>query len=244
MLHPLILGTTLARHVPPLMLADASATSLADFSGPASTLFNNMRAPASLLAGTLLGATWSLAPLATDSSAVALVKRLHTLVGLLAACSELIAIIVCTVAINKLSEIRSPQTDGVGGLLASSSYELSWTAANANFFFGLLGLVTMTGARGYLILASSGKCYAAAAACMAAAAGLLMTSTINTGIASGDGTMCGEQAPFGRSFGALFLRYTALLIGRARTAPLTLLSLLCAFAAAVLVAAGALAGAL
>ena len=107
-------------------------------------------------------------------------------------------------------------------------------------FFGLLGLVAMTGARGYLALVSSGVYYAAAAACLAAAAGLMMTSAINTGIASGDGTMCGEHAPFGRSFAALFVRYTVLLVKRARTAPLTALSLLCALAAAVLAALGAL----
>ena len=57
----------------------------------------------------------------------------------------------------------------------------------------------MTGARGYLVLASSGVFYAAAAAFLAASAGLLITSAINTGISSGDGTMCGKQAPFGRS---------------------------------------------
>ena len=244
MLHPLIIRSAAAPppHLLPFMLADvaSSTDAAADYSDAASALFNNMRAPASLLAGTLLGATWSLAPLPTDAGAVKIVKRLHTLVGLLATCSEIIAIIVCTVAINKLSEIKPPPTQGVSGLLASPAYELSWLGANANFFVGLLGLVAMTGARGYLVLASSGVFYAAAAAFLAASAGLLITSAINTGISSGDGTMCGKQAPFGRSLADLFMRYAALLTRRARTAPLTGLSLLSALAAAALAAAGAL----
>ena len=94
---------------------------------------------------------------------------MHMLVGLLSVGAELVAIIACTVAINKLSEIKravtsraaqttsdSPATHiscilvrlaslqptaGVAKLLTSEpTMALWWLTANVNFFAGLVGL--------------------------------------------------------------------------------------------------------
>ena len=96
-------------------------------------------------------------------------RRMHMLVGLLSVGAELVAIIACTVAINKLSEIKravtsrvaqttsdSPATHiscilvrlaslqptaGVAKLLTSEPTMALWRlTANVNFFAGLVGL--------------------------------------------------------------------------------------------------------
>jgi xanthosine utilization system XapX-like protein len=242
---------TSTRHHPRLPLLAARAADaaplgfdVADYSSQASGLFNNMRAPASFVAGVLLGASFSLLPAATDTPAVGLVKRLHMLIGLASVSSELVAITACTVSINKLSELKLPPTAGVYSLLmCDPDVELSWLAANVNFFAGLFGLMLMTGVRGYLALSvSCGPLWGGAAACIAAAAGLQMASMINRGIASGGGSMlCGPlqaRPRFGRSLLGLVWRYVSVLCSRARGAPLAAMSLMCAVGAAALGLAG------
>lgn len=213
-----------------------------DYHREASELFNNMRAPASLLAGALIGATFSLNTLPTDAILTALVKRLHMLVGLVSVSSELLAVVACTVAINKLSEVRVPETAGVQKLLvADDRFELAWLAANFNFFIGLIGLVVMTGARAWLAFGTAGRQWALASAFSAASTALLMASLVNTAIATGDGSKRGPTA-FGKSRSLLGLgvRFAALLGKRAKSAPLTAASLACALAATGCAAAGML----
>ena len=184
------------------------------------------------------------------------------LVGLLSVGAELVAIIACTVAINKLSEIKravtsraaqttsdSPATHvscilvrlaslqptaGVAKLLTSEpTMALWWLTANVNFFAGLVGLCGMTGVRGFLAFGGCGFCWGGAGGCVAASAALLMTSLINTAIASGDGSEAEAANVFG-----LLLKYNALLLQRAATAPLTAASLLCALGGSLFALAG------
>ena len=219
---------------------------VSDYSSQASALFNNMRAPASFVAGVLLGASFSLAAAPTDGPAVGFVKRLHLLIGLASVSAELVAIVACTVSINKLSERKLPPTAGVHRLLmCDPDVELSWLTANVNFFAGLFGLVLMTGVRGCLALSgSSGPVWGAAAALVATSAGLLMASLINRGIASGGGSiiMCGPNPRFGRSLFGLVARYLSVMSDRARGAPLAAMSAMCALGAAALGAAGVVVG--
>lgn len=230
-----------AARLRPLLLAATAATSaddrllpeVRDYSGAATALFNNMRTPASLLTGILLGATFSLAASPSDGWLLRVVKRAHMLLGLVSSGATLVAIVACTVAINKLAEIRTPPTAGVRRLLASDDdLELAWLAANVNFSTGLVGLVGLTGVRGFLALhASGGLLWGGACACVAAAVALLMTSLINIAIAKGGG-LVGEPC----TLLGLQLRYAALLLRRASRAPLMALSLLCTLSAVVLAA--------
>ena len=78
---PLLALRAPVRPAPCLITADAAAEAQAgefevsDYAGQASGLFNNMRAPASLLTGALLGATFSLSPVAGDVPWLKLLKR-------------------------------------------------------------------------------------------------------------------------------------------------------------------------
>ena len=224
----------------PLLIASVASSSehwpIKDYSNEARALFNNMRAPASLIAGVLLSATFALMPAPTDARAVAIVKRVHLMIGLFSSSATLLSVVICSIAINKLSEIKSPPTVGVKRLMTSdASIELAWLGANANFFVGLVGLVVLIGVRGVLIFSSTGcgLLCGSTSACFVGSAALLMVSLINTGIEQGDGSLS-SPTRFGRSLFGLFMRYTTLLYQRARTAPLTALSLLCALGGSLL----------
>lgn len=217
-----------------------------DYSGEASDLFNNMRAPASLLAGALLGACFSLVPSAGDRRTLSLLKRVHLFVGLLSVSAELLAVVACTVTINKLAEVRRPPTAGVQKLLfCDSEIELAWLTANVNFFAGLFGLLVLTGLRGYMSFGGCGPFWGTAATLVTTSVGLQMASMINCAIASGDAslTRCssGDRPGGGRSMLALVTRYHVLLLAEARQAPLAALSILCTLAATVCGMAGAFA---
>ena len=62
-------------NAPMEVIAQAGEFEVSDYAGQASGLFNNMRAPASLLTGALLGATFSLSPVAGDVPWLKLLKR-------------------------------------------------------------------------------------------------------------------------------------------------------------------------
>ena len=98
-----------AREPPPPRCGTAAlfAAAPAQYSGAASGLFNNMKTPASILAGALIG-TGFLSPLPKakkgEHNAVRTMRKLHLVVAAMSFCSELLSVMWATVAVNKLTE--------------------------------------------------------------------------------------------------------------------------------------------
>mmetsp|Transcript_24277 Transcript_24277/g.35982 ORF Transcript_24277/g.35982 Transcript_24277/m.35982 type:complete len:267 (-) Transcript_24277:218-1018(-) len=157
----------------------ASAAALKDYAPAAASLFNNMKTPASILAGAMIPLGF-LSPLpqppahvkAVPSStnkkgkqeeetdlAIAITKsfdrmirKSYLLVTLFSFGSELLAIIWSTVAVNQLTETAVAPAESVWALLKRDWYDLAWAATNSHFFFGMLGFMWMVGTRAYLMV--------------------------------------------------------------------------------------------
>ena len=156
----------------------ASAAALKDYAPAAASLFNNMKTPASILAGAMIPLGF-LSPLPqppahvkavpptkkrgkqTEESdlAIAITKSLdrslrksYLLVTLFSFGSELLAVIWSTVAVNQLTETVIPPAESVWALLQRDWYDLAWSATNSHFLFGMLGFMWMVGTRAYLMV--------------------------------------------------------------------------------------------
>lgn len=177
-----------------------------DFSGAAIGLFNNMRTPASLLAGTAGGLAYGFVPSATCTGALALFKRVHTVLGVSAVCMALFTVLLCTICINKLSEEDVPPAVSVDALL-QRDWEFEWVGANVNFIGGLLIVAMMIGVKAYLVL--GGGSFGSAAALIVASIFAGSLHIVNAAIAEGDGTSAGG-VQFGASMTSLVTRYLEL----------------------------------
>ena len=155
----------------------ASVAAVKDFAPAAASLFNNMKTPASILAGAMIPLGF-LAPLpqppwvkavppanksgeeAAESvvaSAITrgldrMLRKSYLLVTLFSLGSELLAIIWSTVAVNQLTETIVPPAESVWALLQRDWYNLAWAATNSHFLFGMLGFMWMVGTRAYLMV--------------------------------------------------------------------------------------------
>lgn len=186
-------------------LALRGGATVADYSGAAAELFNNMRAPAALIGGSIVPIGFAAVPEPAlgDTPLVRTLKQVHMIVAIGALCSEIIAVIYSTIAINKLSETVVAPAASVMDLL-SRDYETAWLGCNINFLLGMFGFTLLLGLRAWfsfgdklgkvgMLLVTSVLCHS--------------LSIVNKGIQIGDGSGGG----FANSFFGLCLRYGALL---------------------------------
>jgi len=139
----------------------ASAAALKDYAPAAASLFNNMKTPASILAGAMIPLGF-LSPLPQppahvaavtpsktkgDKSKVKLSTKIHKsfdrmlrktylLVTLFSFGSELLAVMWATVAVNQLTETVVAPATSVWALLKRDWFDLAWSATNSHFVFG------------------------------------------------------------------------------------------------------------
>lgn len=137
----------------------ASAAALKDYSGAAASLFNNMKTPASILAGAIIPLGF-LSPLPQPPAHVAAVakkgkkepepdlvasiqksldrmlRKTYLLVTIFSFGSELLAVIWSTVAVNQLTETVVAPAESVWALLRRDWYDLAWSATNSHFLLG------------------------------------------------------------------------------------------------------------
>ncbi|CAE7725483.1 hypothetical protein AK812_SmicGene26168 [Symbiodinium microadriaticum] len=207
---------------------------VADFSAQAAKLFDNMRAPAALLAGAVVPIGFMASPkiVPDDPRWLKRVKRMHYVIASVAICCHLTTVVWSTITVNKLNE-RSPPPAGSLMQLLKQYYELPWIGCNVNFIMGLLAfaclLVTFSLAS---VSAASYNLVCRPVACTVAAAICLMISIVNDGVSQGDGAEGGLR--FGSNMLMLFVRYVSLLAAHALKGPRPLLLLTFVFAGAAI----------
>lgn len=205
---------------PPTRTSVRLRTSLVDYSPAATALFENMKTPASILAAGMISIGF-LAPFQLPESVegqpkmvrrIELLKRAYITVTLISFCSELLAVMWATVAVNQLTERVVAPSESVWDLLQRDC-DLSWAAVNSHFVVGLVGFMYMVGIRGYIMLLAAEASEALIAATLAgvAAALLLMVSVVNRGVEAGGG----EGIGYGATVLDLFAHYVTLLYERA-----------------------------
>lgn len=179
------------------------------YSEEAISLFNNMRLPAAIIAGSILPLGFGF-PLrvGADPIVFSLCVRSHLMIAVASLAAELVAIVYSTVAVNKLTECEHtmPATRGVLPLLMDY-YEEAWLGCNCCFFLGLFGAASMIGLRALLEF----RTFGVAPALLMAAAVALMCASVNEGIAQGDGSGDSPLRFSPPSLGGLTYRYLYLL---------------------------------
>jgi hypothetical protein len=123
--------------------SSSSTDVLLDYAPAAAALFNNMKTPASILSAGMVSLGF-LAPFRLSDSMkrspkllrrVELLKRAYILVTLVSFCSELLAVMWATVAVNQLTETVVLPATSVWTLL-QRDFDLSWSATNSHFVLG------------------------------------------------------------------------------------------------------------
>jgi hypothetical protein len=188
-------------------------TGLADYSSATASLFNNMKTPASIIAGAMvpIGLLNPVAfdPDKTDGAFATFLRRSYPLVAVMALCSELISVMWATVAVNQLTETKIDMAASVWHLI-QRDFEIPWVATNAHFVFGMMGFLWVIGCRVYF-MAHKGPIGISAAG-MVGSCFLLLTSIVNRGVAAGGGN---AELRFGTNVLSLFHTYSCLLWKRA-----------------------------
>ena len=194
-----------------------SAASLSQFAPAAASLFNNMKTPASILAGSMVPLGFT-SPLPTTENGSETEKKfdqrlrkIHMFLAVVSLCSELIAVMWATIAVNQLTETVVAPAESVWHLL-QRDFNLEWLAVNSHFIVGMLGFMSMIGIRVYLSAIASGfqTTGAMSVLSMVTAGLLLMVSIVNRGVAAG-----GRQHNVGGNFISLITGYVYLLFKRA-----------------------------
>ncbi|KAG7340272.1 hypothetical protein IV203_023815 [Nitzschia inconspicua] len=140
-------------------------------------------------------------------------RRTYIVVTLISFCSELLAVMWGTVAVNQLTERTLDPAGSVWELL-QRDVDLEWAAVNSHFVVGLIGFMYMVGLRGYVMLleAEASEALMVSVLSGVSAALLLMVSIVNRGVESGGGDGIG----YGHTVLDLFGHYIMLLYQRAR----------------------------
>ena len=179
-----------------------------------------MKTPASILAAGMISigflAPFQLPPSILDQPGlvrrVELLKRAYILVTLVSFCSELLAVMWATVAVNQLTERIVAPSASVWDLLQRDC-DLAWAATNSHFVVGLVGFMYMVGIRGYLMLLTAEASDALITGTLFGVGSslCLMVSIVNRGVESGGG----DGVRYGATVLDLFGHYVALLYQRA-----------------------------
>ncbi|KAL3921127.1 MAG: hypothetical protein SGILL_002914 [Bacillariaceae sp.] len=191
----------------------STAAALADHSAAAVGLFNNMRVPAALIAGSLVPIGILSAPQIDekkDSKVTKLAKKANILLAGISLLNEILAVTYSSIAINKLVEIAAPPTTGVAELIAQT-HLLAWVGTNVHFLLGLTGFALVVGAKAYF--GGFGSKVGRAAMGWSVAVFLQAVSIINRGISMG---AMDESARFASNLFTLVAKYIKLLVKSAK----------------------------
>lgn len=193
----------------------AVSLGLEQYASDAISLFNNMRAPAAVLAGAIvpMGFGQPLPPPPDgkkEGEVARFVRQAYMLVVIISLSSDLLSVMWSTVAVNQLSETVVAPASSVWHLL-SRDFALPWAGTNAHFTLALLGFMWMVATRGYLAYTSNGFNVGRAGAGFATSGFLLMLAIVNRGLSIGRVDKMKSGAPVL----ALFCRYVKLLVKRA-----------------------------
>ena len=190
--------------------ATSAAVQLAQYAPQAISLFNNMKTPASILAGAIVGLGFG-SPLNVQSpdgveetGLEKFLRKSYLIVAAISLLSELIAIMWSTVAVNQLTERVIAPAPSVWHLL-QRDFDLSWAAVNSHFMLGMFAFSYIIGVRGYF-MAGRGLLGQGMAG-LSFSALLYMVAIVNSGISGGGGV---EGQSYGKSVVGLFLHYITL----------------------------------
>jgi hypothetical protein len=177
----------------------------------------NMRTPASILAGSLVGLAISFPlPIKTPAGKVESrfeksLRLTYTVVGVMSMLSQLISIMWATVAVNQLIETNIAPAASVWALL-KRDFDLEWAAVNAHFVLGMFGFCFLIGTRAFF--QAGGGLMGQSVAGLAISGILLMVSIVNRGVAAGGG---GKGSGYGATVFSLIGHYVLKLAKRATT---------------------------
>jgi hypothetical protein len=191
--------------------ASAAAVILKDHSGAAAGLFDNMRTPAALIAGSIVPLALISAPaiMPSDTKLMKLFKKGNMLLAIFSLLHQIIAITYSTMAINKIAELSYLPTAGVAEFMAMH-FNLHWVGTNVHFLLGLFSFGCLAVAKPYFIY---GKNLGHVAACWVGAAMMFCISIVNKGISmgSGSGTIKDTNSKIASNLAGLMIAYGKLL---------------------------------
>ena len=193
-----------------------NAAALSQYAPAAINLFNNMKTPASILAGAMvpLGILNTLPKCqsGTENKLLKVLRHTYLLVSLLSFFSELMAVMWATVAVNQLTETVVAPAESVWHLL-KRDYDLAWSGVNSHFVFGMIGFMWMIGVKAIFMVSDdrTNNFLSLATYCSVGSALSLMTSIVNRGVAKGSG----DGLNYGRNILGLFSNYKILLFKQA-----------------------------
>lgn len=176
----------------------------------------NMRTPASILAGSLVGLAISFPlPIQTpvgkvESRFEKTLRLTYTVVGVMSMLSQLISVMWATVAVNRLTETYIAPATSVWALLMRD-FDLEWAAVNAHFVLGMFGFCFLIGTRAFF--QAGGGLMGQSVAGVAISGLLLMISIVNRGVTAGGGGGAG----YGNTVFSLISHYVITLAKRATT---------------------------
>ena len=128
-----------------------TSSDLKDYRAEASSLFGNVRIPAALFAGASAGAAFAMPLGAADGLKLGLVKRVYALLMMTALSSQIVAVVISTLAVGALATKQSSMTESVAALL-KEYYDLEWTGARWHFLSGVLMFVLGIGLRAWVTI--------------------------------------------------------------------------------------------
>lgn len=193
-----------------------------NYAPAATTLFVNMLTPASILAAAMISLgmkkpfelSVEMKQDAQLKEHIESLRRAYIVVTLISFCSELLAVMWGTVAVNQLTERNDVLPSSSVWELLQRDVDLEWAAVNSHFVMGLIGFMYMVGIRGYVMLIAAGASEALIVSTLSGvgAALLLMVSIVNRGVEAGGGDGVG----YGSNILDLFGHYINLLYERAK----------------------------
>ena len=192
-----------------------------NYAQAATTLFVNMLTPASILAAAMISLGMKKPFELSDEmksnenikTHIESLRRAYIVVTMISFCSELLAVMWGTVAVNQLTEQMVLPSESVWQLI-QRDVDLEWAAVNSHFVVGLIGFMYMVGIRGYVMLMAAGASESLIVSVLSGvgAALLLMVSIVNRGVEAGGGDGVG----YGNTILDLFGHYISLLYERAK----------------------------
>jgi len=194
-------------------MSASSSAPLVQYAPAATSLFNNMKTPASILASAMvpLGLlnTLPVNEKHPDNKFTNILRKSYLLITVVSFFNELMAVMWATVAVNRLTETVVAPAESVWHLL-NRDYSLSWAAVNTHFVLGMIGFVGIVGTRALFMLqlCETNKYLSTALSSSVGAAFALMIAIVNRGVEKGGSN---EVRGFGRNIFGLLGNYAYLL---------------------------------
>jgi len=163
-------------------VATTAVTAYRDFSSVAAVSFNNVRIPATLIAGATVPLGIISAPQIKedDTKTARLFKKFNMLLAIVTLINEVLSMAYSTVAINKISQHAYPPLANVSELITRYLL-LEWMGAGVHFVVGVLGFACLAVSKPYYYY---GKNIGDVTTCWTIAALMGCVAICNKGMAS------------------------------------------------------------